>query len=85
MLVIHLGKNAFIPLQKKSKVNFEKHFYEITMLRENFSAAFLSLYLLVQLSGRRGEQNPHTNVFVQQNREKHILEACFLPSTFMIQ
>lgn len=68
-------------LAKTSKVNFEKHIYEITILRENFSAAFLYFYLLVQLRGRRGKQNPHTNVFVQQNREKHILEACFLPST----
>lgn len=69
-------------LAKMSKVNFEKHFYEITILRENFSAAFLYFYLLVQLRGRRGKQNLPTNVFVQQNREKHILEACFLPTTF---
>lgn len=69
-------------LAKKSKVNFEKHFFEITILRENFSADFLYIYFLEQLRGRRGKQIPHTKVFVQQNREKHILEACFIPSTF---
>lgn len=81
MLVIHLGKNKFIPLQKKSKVNFEKHFYEIMILRENSSSVFLNLHLLVQLRGGR-EKYLHPNVFVQQKGEKHILGACFLPSTF---
>lgn len=75
-------KKCIYSLAKKSKVNFEKHFYEITILRENFSAAFLDLYLLVRLRGRRGKQMPHTSVFVQQNREKQILAVCFLPSTF---
>lgn len=69
-------------LAKKSKINFEKHFYEITILKEFSSAVFLHLYLLVQLRGRRKEKYPCANVFVQQNGEKHILGACFLPSTF---
>lgn len=69
-------------LAKEFKVSIQKDFYKITILRENFSAAFLYLYLLVQLRGRTGKQKPHTNVLVQQNREKHILEACFLPSIF---
>lgn len=68
-------------LTKKSKLNFEKHFYEIILLRENSSSVFLHLCLLVQMRGRR-QNYLHPNVFVQQNGEKHILGACFLPSTF---
>lgn len=82
MLVIHLGEKCIYSLAKKSKTNFEKHSYEITILRENSSVAFLHLYLLVQLRGRRKEKYPRANIFVQQNGAKHILGAWFHPSTF---
>lgn len=82
MLVIHLGKKCIYSLAKKSKVKCEKHFYEINILRENFSSAFLHLCLLMQLRGRRKETYPLTNLFVQQNGEKHILGPCSLPTTF---
>lgn len=68
MLVIHLGKNAFIPLQKKSKVNVEKHFYEITILRENFRFS-ISLFVCAAERKKRGAKQKC--IYTTKQRKTH--------------
>lgn len=60
-------------------VNFEKHFYEKTILRKNSSAAFLHLYLLVE-DARMKERKISTHKYICTTKEENACqELAFFP------